>query len=73
VCHEINKVIGRITSALPDRSVLVVYTGNGNLSRLREQREHDAPRRIILEDPVRKEQFSQCRAGLLWVLTKTGD
>jgi hypothetical protein len=57
-------------SALPGRPVLVVDTGNGNRSRLRE---HDESRRLIVEDPVRKKQFSQCRAGLLWALTKTGD
>lgn len=51
-----NDALANIKNNLPSQSVLIVYTGNGNLHRISHLTEGTP-------------EFSECREGLLWIYT----
>lgn len=63
---EYNDILRKIIDKLPKNSVLLVYTSNGNLKRLRGNDGKPLPN----NDKRRILEFSLCRQGLLWALTK---
>ena len=68
-CKEYNESLERILANLPTQSVLIVYTGNGNLKRLRTTPAPDGTKIPIAENKARNAELQLCRQALFWVYT----
>ncbi|KAH0786179.1 exonuclease family protein [Histomonas meleagridis] len=64
---EYNRILGNVLERLPSYSVLMVYTANGNLKRLR----NNEGKPMSFDDPAFVAEFALCKQGLLWVYSKT--
>lgn len=68
-CKEYNQSLGSILESLPPQSILIVYTGNGNLKRLRTALPPDGKRVPLSENAARNAELQLCRQALLWIYT----
>jgi RNA exonuclease 1 len=72
-CRQYNAALSQILLGLPKQSALVVYTGNGNMKRLRTVQGPDGRRVNFSEDPIRRAEMALVRQGLLWVKVRNAD
>lgn len=68
-CENYNKYMKRIRESMPPGSITIIYSGTGNMNRLKvDMKTLDPRHQLPGRDPNRKEEFEKCRKGLCWIL-----